>query len=64
MVPKRTLAKVDFSTCSHRSGSEAIEHWTATLSFDYEGLSQDEEMIWENWNGFTVSSYRLDSRFI
>lgn len=59
-----SLAKVDFTKNVIKNGIAEPEYWTATLSFEYRGVSKEEEEIWENWNGFKVLSYRLDKRIL
>lgn len=56
------VAQVDFSTLTQKEGLTSTEHWVAVLSFDYQGIPQDELRAWENWNGFVVTSYKVNVR--
>lgn len=59
----QNLAKVDFSTITtDKTGNKATQAWVATLAWIYQGLPKSQVEAWENWNGFTVTSYRIDPR--
>lgn len=58
------LAKVDFVSVETLHQQSVKKHWVATLSWEYTGTPQDKEAAWQNWNGFTVTYYRIDQRNI
>jgi type IV secretion system protein VirB8 len=59
-----TLAKVDFTT-TESSGQMTVEkNWVVTIRFQYLGIPDEKEAAWLNWNGFTVTDYRVDQRNI
>lgn len=61
----RNLAKVDFSrTCINAQGQASTDYWVATIGWAYRGLPEDPQSAWDNWNGFTVTTYRVDPRQI
>lgn len=61
-TPLPKLAKVDFIT-TDTVGEVTTQHtWVATISWEYLGTPNDKEAAWVNWNGFTVTSYRVDQR--
>ena len=57
-----TLAKVDFSTTETSGQTLVQKSWVATIRFSYLGTPDEKEAAWLNWNGFTVTSYRVDQR--
>jgi type IV secretory pathway component VirB8 len=58
----RNLAKVDFIT-TENNGQQTIEKsWVTTLSWEYLGTPSSKAAAWANWNGFTVTYYRVDQR--
>lgn len=63
-MPSENLAKVDFTTTTttDSSGNKKIESWVATIGWTYRGLPVDQNDAWDNWNGFTVTTYRVDPR--
>jgi type IV secretion system protein VirB8 len=56
------LVKVDFVTTTILPGKKIVEPWIATIEWVYKGLPQNQEDAWDNWNGFTVTTYRVDPR--
>lgn len=61
----QNLAKVDFTTITHDANNQAkTEYWVATISWKYTGLPNNQQDAWDNWNGFQVTSYRVDQRNI
>lgn len=56
------IARVDFTTTESDGGIVKTNHWVATLKFDYVGTPNTKEAAWANWDGFTVTSYRVDQR--
>lgn len=56
------VVQVDFSTLTKTNTDEAQENWVAIISFDYKGIAKDEITAWENWNGFIITSYRVNRR--
>lgn len=57
------LAKVDFVTTTlDGNGNKKVEYWVATISWIYKGLPTNQMDAWDNWNGFTVTTYRVDQR--
>ena len=56
------IVQVDFSTVTKNNMQDIKENWVAILSFDYKGIPTDEVTAWENWNGFVVTSYRVNKR--
>lgn len=64
-MPSQNLAKVDLITETvDKSGSKKIEHWVATMTWVYKGKPDAQVDAWSNWNGFTVTSFRLDPKNI
>ncbi len=58
----RNLAKVDFVT-TENNGQQIIEKsWVVTISWEYLGTPASKAAAWANWNGFTVTYYRVDQR--
>ena len=58
------MAKVDFTT-TESSGQMTVEkNWVVTIRFQYLGIPDEKEAAWLNWNGFTVTDYRVDQRNI
>lgn len=63
--PSQNLAKVDFTTTTiDHAGNRKIENWVATIGWIYRGMPTDQQDAWDNWNGFIVTTYRVDSRNI
>lgn len=59
------LAKVDFTTTTtDRNGNKKTESFVATVGWAYNGLPLKQEDVWENWSGFTVTTYRADPKNI
>lgn len=59
------LAKVDFvTTTTDASGMKKNESCVATIGWVYEGIPQNQQDAWDNWNGFKVTTYRVDPRNI
>lgn len=57
------LAKVDFTTeTTDKSGAKSTQYWVATIGWTYKGLPKNKEDAWDNWNGFVVTTYRVDQR--
>ena len=61
-VPK--LGQVDFITSEMQNGMVVQKNWVATIKFSYLGVPEDQEAAFSNWNGFTVTDYRVDQRSI
>lgn len=59
---QKNLAKIDFMTITQSYGRQHKHYWVATLAWNYEGPPKDKRLLWENWNGFTVTFYRIDQR--
>ena len=56
------IVKVDFVT-TERINQQVITHyWVATIKFEYFGTPDTKEAAWANYDGFTVTSYRVDQR--
>ncbi len=63
--PSSNLAKVDFvTTTTDQNGIKKTDAYVATIGWFYKGLPTNENDAWENWNGFTVTTYRVDERNI
>lgn len=58
------IAKVDFMTTETKGQVVTKQYWVATIQFEYFGTPDTKEAAWANWNGFTVTSYRVDQRNI
>jgi type IV secretory pathway component VirB8 len=57
------LAKVDFITLTtDHAGNKKRENWVATISWVYKGLPDNQQDAWDNWSGFTVTSFRIDPK--
>jgi len=61
-IPK--LGQVDFITSEMQGGAVVQKNWVATIKFSYLGVPEDQEAAFSNWNGFTVTDYRVDQRSI
>ena len=60
---ENNLAKVDFNTISlSPQGQSTTTYWVATIAWLYRGLPENIQDAWDNWNGFTVITYRVDPR--
>lgn len=63
--PSHNLAKVDFvTTTKDHAGNKKIENWVATIGWIYTGLPATQQAAWENWNGFSVTTFRVDPKNI
>jgi type IV secretion system protein VirB8 len=62
--PSHSLAKVDFVTTTINRGVKKQEAWVATIGWIYKGLPENQQDAWDNWNGFSVNTYRVDQRNI
>lgn len=63
--PSHNLAKVDFTTTTiDHIGNKKIESWVATIGWVYKGLPASQQDAWDNWNGFTVTTFRIDPKNI
>jgi len=55
------LVQVNFEISDYLFGQD--QHidtpYTALISWKYRGASSDPEKAWENWNGFSVTSYQV-----
>ncbi len=56
------IAKVDFMTVETQGQSVTKQYWVSTLRFEYLGTPDTKEAAWANWDGFTVTDYRVDQR--
>ncbi len=56
------IAKVDFITTETAHQQVIKKYWVATIKFTYFGTPDTKEAAWANWDGFTVTSYRVDAR--
>jgi type IV secretory pathway component VirB8 len=61
-VKIRPIAKVDFTTTEMDGRNVVKQYWVATLRFEYLGTPDVKEAAWANWDGFTVTDYRIDQR--
>jgi type IV secretion system protein VirB8 len=62
-IPASNLAKVDFLvTTTDQNGIKKNEPFVATIGWIYKGLPNNEQDAWNNWDGFTVTTYRVDER--
>ena len=63
--PSHALAKVDFTTTTtDHLGNKKLENWVATIGWEYKALAKTQQEAWDNWNGFKVSTYRIDPKNI
>ena len=63
--PSQNLAKVDFVTTTFdHQGVKKIENWVATIAWVYRGLPENKQDAWDDWNGFMVTTYRVDPKNI
>ncbi len=61
----QNLAKVDFITTTVTpSGATETQYWVATIAWEYKGLPNNQQDAWDNWNGFQVTTYRVDPKNI
>lgn len=56
------VAKIDFVTKETKGQSIKKKYWIATIRFKYLGTPDTKEAAWANWDGFTVTAYRVDQR--
>lgn len=56
------LAKVDFVSTDTIHSQTVQKYWVATIAWEYRGTPQDKDAAWHNWNGFTITYYRVDQR--
>jgi type IV secretory pathway component VirB8 len=56
------LAKVDFISTDTIHNQTVQKYWVATIAWEYQGTPQDKDAAWHNWNGFTITYYRVDQR--
>lgn len=62
-IPANNLAKVDFTTTTiNQNGIKNTQSFVATIGWIYKGLPNNEQDAWNNWDGFTVTTYRVDER--
>lgn len=54
------IARVDFITTETLHSQVIKTKWVATIKFTYFGTPDTVEAAWANWDGFTVTSYRVD----
>lgn len=63
--PSHNLAKVDLITTTiDHVGNKKVESLVATIGWTYKGLPKNQQDAWDNWNGFTVTSLRIDPKNI
>tara|TARA_R110000868_G_scaffold223437_1_gene475331 strand:- start:351 stop:1070 length:720 start_codon:yes stop_codon:yes gene_type:complete len=64
--PSHNLAKVDFTTTTilPHTNNKKTESWVATIGWTYKGLPTNQSEAWDNWNGFTVTTLRIDPKHI
>lgn len=60
--PSSNLAKIDFTTTVDMHGEKTKKHWVCTIQWEYRGTPKTQSAAWNNWNGFTVTYYRIDQR--
>lgn len=60
----QNLAQVNFTITDHdaTTGTPTTVPLTALIAWEYRGTPKDPALIWQNWNGFTVTSYQLQQR--
>ena len=60
----KNLAEVNFIVTDKnvKSGKEIQTPYVAILSWSHEGIPNDPETRWMNWNGFTVTHYQRNQR--
>jgi type IV secretion system protein VirB8 len=63
--PSHNLAKVDLVTTTiDHLGNKKFENWVATVGWVYNGLPATQQAAWDNWNGFMVTTFRVDPKNI
>ncbi len=62
--PHQNLAQVNFTITDHdaTTGTPTSVPLTALIAWEYRGSPKDPALMWQNWNGFTVTSYQLQQR--
>lgn len=57
-------AEVYFTITDHQRGSAKTHTipMLAVMSWDYQGMPDNQEDAWRNWNGFTVTHYQVAQR--
>ena len=60
----KNLARVDFVVTDHKNDSTVIKTtpYFALVSWSYGGVSDDPEIRWRNWNGFTITHYEVEQK--
>lgn len=58
------IAKIDFVSTETINHQTIQKYWVATISWEYRGTPTDKEAAWNNWNGFSVTYYRVDQRSV
>jgi len=60
----KNLAEVNFIVTDKnvKSGKEIQTPYVAIVSWTHEGIPNDPETRWMNWNGFTVTNYQRNQR--
>lgn len=59
-----TMGQVDFTTSEVQGSGVVQKNWVATIKFTYLGTPSEQDAAFANWNGFTVTDYRVDQRSI
>jgi type IV secretion system protein VirB8 len=62
----KNLAQVSFMVTDH-DRTARTQHsisLTALVSWSYSGIPKDPELMWKNWDGFTVTHYRVTQRIV
>ncbi len=56
------LAQVNFTMTNHLDGNTNTIPLTAVISWTYHGTPTDPQQRWRNWDGFSVTAYRVQQR--
>ena len=61
-APHYNLAQVNFTITNHLNGNTKTIPLTAVVSWTYRGTPTDPAQRWRNWDGFTITAYRVQQR--
>ncbi|NNM58288.1 MAG: type IV secretion system protein [Legionellales bacterium] len=58
----QNLAQVNFTLTTKNKNSSTTTPYTALISWSYRGTPDDPQAKWQNWDGFTVTKYKITQR--
>lgn len=65
-APHSNLAQVNFTVTIRQraSGQHKTIPLTALVSWAYQGIPNDPDKLWQNWDGFHITRYQLQQRSV